>query len=425
MLFTDEVYQTRQTKVASAWKDLLGASDLILVHSGVAVQKPGGLDQTYDFLPHPSYFWLTGHRRAEGVMAYSLSEGWIEYQRPLSPVDIVWEGAEGNFECEHSLEDLKKKTAGGTYKRILHLGQPAQGMAVDEITRELSIRLDQVRRRKGPEEVRLIRQIADMANAGYTALKNAIRPGITERELQLHYENAVLMAGAEKMPYGSIVGSGENAAILHAVPTSKKVAAGELILVDAGGDVEDYCVDITRMFAVDGKFTSQQKDVYDLVHQAHKESVKMCRPGTQWRDVHMKSARVIAEGLKQWGIWKSSVDAVLESGAISVFYPHGVGHLVGLKVRDTGNPENTNPQRYYGSRLRVDLALEKDYLITVEPGCYFARAFIEDQTIRENYKDHINWAEAEKWKTFGGVRIEDDILITDGEAQSLTDCVPK
>ncbi|WP_374032496.1 M24 family metallopeptidase [Bdellovibrio bacteriovorus] len=180
-----------------------------------------------------------------------------------------------------------------------------------------------------------------------------------------------------------------------------------------------------RVYAVDGKFTGQQKDVYDLVHEAYKASVAMCRPGTQWRDVHMKSARVIAEGLQQWGIWKSSVDAALESGAISVFYPHGVGHLVGLKVRDTGHPENVNPQSYYGARLRVDLELKENYLITVEPGCYFARAFIEDQEIREKYKDHIQWSEAEKWKSFGGVRLEDDILITKGEAESLTNVVPK
>ncbi|WP_374035353.1 M24 family metallopeptidase [Bdellovibrio bacteriovorus] len=424
MLFAENVYKTRQGKVAEAWKSLLGPQDLVLVHSGEAVQKPGGLDQTYDFLPHPSYFWLTGHRRDEGVMAYSLSEGWIEHQRPLSPVDIVWEGAEGNFECESTLVDLQKKLQGGAYKRVFHLGQTSEKTFEAE-TRELSIRLDQVRRCKDSHEVQLIRQIADMANKGYQALLNALRPGITERELQLHYENAVLMAGADKMPYGSIVGSGENAAILHAVPTKKKVASGELVLVDAGADVEDYCVDITRVYAVDGKFTSQQKDVYDLVHEAYKASVAMCRPGTQWRDVHMKSARVIAEGLQQWGIWKSSVDAALESGAISVFYPHGVGHLVGLKVRDTGHPENLNPQRYYGARLRVDLELKENYLITVEPGCYFARAFIEDQEIREKYKDHIQWSEAEKWKSFGGVRLEDDILITKGEAESLTNVVLK
>lgn len=427
MLFAESVYQDRQKKVANAWSRLLGPKDLVLVHSGEALQKPGGLDQTYPFLPHPAYFWLTGHRRDEGVMAYSLSEGWVEYQRPLSPVDIVWEGDEGNFACEKTLEDLGALLKGGAYQNVLHLGLPPQGTSggPDDLVRSLAIALDQTRRRKGAEEVQLIRRIAGMARKGYEALQAALKPGVSERELQLHYENAVLMAGAEKMPYGSIVGSGENAAILHAVPTARKVAAGELVLVDAGADVEDYCVDITRVFAVDGKMTSRQKDVYDLVHTAHSEAVRMCRPGTQWRDVHMKSARVIAEGLQQWGIWKGSVDSALESGAISVFYPHGVGHLVGLKVRDTGNPENTNPQRYYGARLRVDLALEKDYLITVEPGCYFARAFIEDREIREKYQAQINWDATDKWKDFGGIRLEDDILITGDAPVSLTDEVPK
>lgn len=427
MLFTTDVYQQRQKKVAEAWQPKLGAKDLILVHSGEAIHKPGGLDQTYPFLPHPAYFWLTGHRRARGVMAYSLSEGWVEYQRPLSPVDIVWEGDEGNFVCEKTLEDLSTLLKSGAYLNILHLGHPPSGTvsADAEFGRSLAISLDQVRRRKGAEEVQLIGKIAGMAKAGYEALQGVLRPGVTERELQLHYESAVLMAGAEKMPYGTIVGSGENAAILHAVPSARKVAAGELVLVDAGADLEDYCVDITRVFAVDGEMTSRQRDVYDLVYTAQTEAVSLCRPGAQWRDIHMKSARVIAEGLKQWGFWKGSVDAVLETGAISVFYPHGVGHLVGLKVRDTGNPENTNPQRYYGARLRVDLPLEKDYLLTVEPGCYFARAFLEDREIRDRYRDQINWSVAEKWTDFGGVRLEDDILITEGPAVSLTDCVPK
>lgn len=430
MIFLSAVYQERQHRLAKSWSTLLKPDDLVLVCSGEPVQKPGGLDQTYDFFPHPAYYWLTGHRRPRGIMAYSPTTGWTEYQRPLSPVDIVWEGSEGNFRCEHTLIELEEILKRSLHSRVIRLGSPdtSWGMNSDsdrEFAWQLSLALDKTRRKKDEAEVQLIQKIAQMANAGYTRLQERLREGVTERELQLHYEHAVLLAGAEKMPYGSIVGSGENAAILHAVPTSKKIQKGELVLVDAGADIEDYCVDITRVFAVDGLWNSRQQVIYDLVLKAQTEAIAMCRPQIQWKDVHIKTARVIAEGLDQLGFWKSSVDAALESEAIAVFYPHGVGHLVGLKVRDTGCPEVTQAQRYCGARLRVDLPLEENFLVTVEPGCYFARAFIEDGGIRNKYKDIINWSVVDTWKDFGGVRLEDDILVTLEGPKNLTSCVKK
>ena len=310
MIFSPSVYHERQLRQAQKWSAILNPDDLVLVCSGEPTQKPGGLDQTYDFLPHPAYYWLTGHRRPQGVMAYSPTTGWTEYQRPLSPVDIVWEGREGDFVCEHTLVELEDILKRDMHGRVIRIGgiAPKSGLNSHfETNWQLSLLLDQTRRKKDMAEVHLIEKVAQMANRGYARLQEQLREGVTERELQLHYEQAVLFAGAEKMPYGSIVGSGENAAILHAVPTLKKVQKGELVLVDAGADVEDYCVDITRVFAVDGEWSPRQQVIYDLVLKAQSEAISMCRPKTQWKDVHIKTARVIAEGLAQLGFWKSSV----------------------------------------------------------------------------------------------------------------------
>jgi Xaa-Pro aminopeptidase len=134
---------------------------------------------------------------------------------------------------------------------------------------------------------------------------------------------------------------------------------------------------------------------------------------------------VIAQGLIDWKIFKGSVDACLESEAISLFFPHGVGHLVGLRVRDTGHEENKNPRTYFGARLRVDLTLEENMLITVEPGCYFIKELLHSSTHQEKFKTSINFNEASKWLSVGGVRIEDDILITNSKPRNLTDVVPK
>ncbi len=424
-LFTPNVYKLRQQKAATVVQSELNDSELLVIHSGHPQKKPGGLDQTYDFLPHPLYFWLTGHRRPFGVFVISKKEIYGEFQRNLTSTEIVWEGAQWNFISDKSLtdfENLKKQ-----FSVITHLGLWPGLESEEQKERAFSfhILLDQVRRKKDAAEIKQIRELASLANHGYEALALAVTPGVSERELQLVYENAVLQAGAEKMPYGSIVGTGENSAILHAVPSSQKLKSGEMVLVDAGADIQDYCVDITRMFPVSGKFSPQQQDIYDIVLTAQLQAIDQCKIGNQWKDVHLLTAEIIAEGLSDFGLFKTSVSDVLESGAISVFYPHGVGHLVGLKVRDTGVIENRAPKKYAGANLRVDLKLQEGFCVTVEPGCYFPRAFIEDPVIREKYKNHINWAVAEKWKNFGGIRLEDDVLITSKGPDVLTSVVKK
>jgi Xaa-Pro aminopeptidase len=290
---------------------------------------------------------------------------------------------------------------------------------------QIHIKVNALRRIKDEHEIQMILQIADMANAGYKKIKSFIRPGVTEREIQIEYEAEVYRHGAQTMPYGTIVGSGINSAVLHAVPTAKKVEQGDMVLIDAGADVFDYCVDITRVLPASGQFSPMQKSLYDIVKKAQDKVFEKSRIGTQWHDVHIASARVIAEGLKSLNIITGEIDSVLETGAISVFYPHGVGHLVGLRVRDVGCPENKNPKKYCGANLRVDLELKENFLITAEPGCYFIKALIDDAENRTNFKDFINWTEVEKWKGIGGVRIEDDILITQGAPRNLTAVVEK
>lgn len=424
-LFSPNVYKNRQQKVADVVQSQLENSELLVIHSGLPQKKPGGLDQTYDFLPHPLYFLLTGHRRPHGVFVISKNEIHGEYQRNLTSTEIVWEGNQWNFFSDKTLidfENLKKE-----FSVITQLGLSTTHETEEQIERAFSfhVLIDKIRRKKDSAEIKQIRQLASLANKGYEALAHAVAPGLSERSLQLIYENAVLQAGAEKMPYGSIVGCGENSAILHAVPSETKLKSGDMVLVDAGADIQDYCVDITRMFPVSGKFSSRQQDIYDIVLTAQLQAIDQCRIGNQWKDVHLLTAEIIAEGLSDFGVFKTSVSDVIESGAISVFYPHGVGHLVGLKVRDTGVIENRFPKKYAGANLRVDIKLEEGFCVTVEPGCYFPRAFIEDRAIREKYHQHINWSEVEKWKSFGGIRLEDDVLITARDPEILTSVVPK
>lgn len=422
MIFDAKTLQDRKDKAAKALHAVLGADEVVLVHSGMPVQKPGGHDQTYSFLPHPDYFWLTGIRRPAGISAYSKNEGWVDFVQPVTRDEKIWEGGGESFPGK-DIAEFSKWISG---KKTIDLGQSSNSFSVDPSKDAKGIleAFNEVRRVKDAAEIQLVRKIAGIAAEGYKKLPAFIRPGVSERDIQIEYETAVLKAGSEKFPYDTIVGTGTNAAVLHAIPTPRIVQQGEMVLIDAGADIQDYCVDITRVYS-SGTFSTQQKALYDIVLKAQTESIALCKPGTQWKDVHLMSARVIAQGLKDLNILNCSAEEALSNNAIAVFFPHGVGHMVGLRVRDVGGKYNPNPNKYAGARLRVDLPLREGYLMTVEPGCYFINALLNDSETRATFRSEINWTEVDKWMNVGGVRLEDDIHVTSGGPENLTEMIPK
>jgi Xaa-Pro aminopeptidase len=434
-IFKPAVIHARRLRTEQQLNPILQKGDLILILCGGPLQKPGGLDQTYDFLPHPEYYWLTGSRRPGGVLAYTSSGGWLHFVEPVTLSEQLWEGNQGLIEGV-DVRQLASWIAQLRADRIFVLGQSgfAGELKIPDLIQDepyiccrdqLQEALNQVRRVKDQAEIDLVMKAAGFAQRGYELIKKIIRPGLTERQVQIEYESEVLRAGAEKFPYGTIVGAGTHAAILHATPSNRRIESGHLVLIDAGADVHDYCVDITRVFSADSQFTEQQKSIYQLVYQAQAAAIEKCRIGVEWTEVHLTAAQVIAEGLRSLGILKGEVGSILESGAISVFFPHGVGHMVGLRVRDVGGRWKKPPAISCGARLRVDLPLQLNYLMTVEPGVYFVPAALEHEETRRKYRDQIQWSEIEHWKNFGGVRLEDDILITDQGPRNLTALVEK
>lgn len=428
MYFTQQDIQQRRSKLAIAWDNILNSGEAVLVFSGEPIQKPGGLDQMYPFLVHPSYFWLTGRRREGEVLLYNRDSGWIEFQREHTRDQMIWEGEKhdllvsGPGRKVTDLEDFLRKQG---YQSVYKLGQSGEVVPTESKAFDLRTLMDQTRRRKDEAEIRLIRHAADIATYGYQEIKRVIRPGITEKEIQIAYESEIFRRGAHTTPYDTIVGSGTNSAILHFYPSHKVVEAQELILVDAGVDVYDYCVDITRVFGSTAEMSSQQKALYQLVLSVQEACMAMSAPGVYWRDVHSKAAAMLTEGLLGMGILKGNLSSLLEKEVVSAFFPHGLGHLVGLRVRDTGHEENTEPKSYFGARLRVDIQLEEGHLITVEPGLYFIQALLDAPETRSKYIDDISWNELSQWMHIGGVRIEDNILITKSGNENLTAGVEK
>lgn len=426
MYFSKKDIQTRRENLALKWNSILQDDEAILVYSGGVVQKPGGLDQIYPFLPHPSYYWLTARRREDEVILYNKNIGWIEFQKAFTNEQTIWEGEKNDLLVSepgrniHQLNDyLKAQKFAATY----NLGQTTDTISGKAF--ELRTVLDQTRRKKDEAEIKLIKRIAEIAEPGYKVIKRILQPGVSEKDIQIAYESVIFSHGSHTVPYETLVGSGTNASIIHALPTQKVIKEKEFVLVDAGADIFDYCVDITRVFASSANMSSQHKDLYHLVLSVQNECIAMSKPGVNWRDVHTKAAIMFTEGLLNFGILRGNLSQLIEKEVASVFFPHGLGHLVGLRVRDTGQEENLNPKSYFGSRLRVDIQLEKGHLITVEPGLYFIKPILDNPEVQNKFKEDIYWQELEKWKYIGGVRIEDNILITETGNENLTSCVPK
>lgn len=424
MYFTPLDIENRRNRVSTAWNAILADDEAVLIHSGNPITKPGGLDQTYPFLPYPAYYWLTGRRRESETLLYSKQNGWVEFQKTIGADEAVWEGERNDLLVHSPGKEINELDGFMKNQKFTSCYTIESGPLHHDKTFALRTALDRERRKKDAAEVALIKQLAGIAAHGYRKIGAELKAGLTEKDIQLLYEQEIIRQGAHTVPYDSIVGSGTHSAILHALPTHTKIAAGDAVLVDAGCDIYDYCVDITRMFYA-GNPNAQQRSLYQLVLKAHTECMDLCKPGAWWRDVHVHAAKVLTQGLIDLGILNGSLETLMEKEASSVFFPHGVGHLVGLRVRDTGHEENISPKSYCGARLRVDIQLEEHHLLTVEPGCYFIPALIHNSDIRSRFKEDIHWNEAEKWIPVGGVRIEDNLLITASGYDNLTAEVEK
>jgi Xaa-Pro aminopeptidase len=416
--------EERKRRAERAW----GVTDeIVLVGAGEPINQPGGFDQCYEFIPHPQYRWLSGSTRPGSVMAYDPREGWTHFVVPVSEKERVWDGdpvvPEGRPREE--LDGWLEERSG---RPVALLGVPISDVqGDDELGKRLTIALDHERRAKDASEIELMRRCAQATAAGYAAAREFIRPGVTERQIQVELEAAMGRAGAHGMGYASIVGTGPNSRVFHFTPGDRRVERGDLVLIDAGAHIERYVIDVTRTFTADGGWKGRQADVRLLVRAAEEAVFAKCRPGTRWSECHRAAAAVLAQGLVDLGLARGSAESLCESEAIALFLPHGVGHAVGLGVRDSGGAMPSAPEEpstVCGVKVRVDLPLAAGYVMTVEPGLYFIPALLTDPERREKFKDQINWTEVDGWLDFGGLRLEDNLLITDGEPENLTKAIP-
>jgi Xaa-Pro aminopeptidase len=276
--------------------------------------------------------------------------------------------------------------------------QARSGIAAPAEIRDVRLVLDDMRLRKDATELATMRRAADISAEAHIAAMRATRPGGMEYEIEAELLYRFRRRGAQFPAYWPIVAGGANACVLHYRDNNQPLGDGDLLLVDAGCELDGYASDVTRTYPVNGTFSTPQREIYELVLAAQADAIAATRPGASWNEPHEAAVRTLAEGFVRLGLCQGPVDEVIETEDYRRFYMHRTGHWLGLDVHDAGEYK-------VGGAWR---ALETGMVLTVEPGCYIRPA----ENVPQQY-----------WNI--GVRIEDDVLVTAGGCDVITSATPK
>ena len=411
-------------------------------------------DNTYKFRQDSSFLYFFGqsHPGYAGIIDLDNGDD-IFFGTDVDIDDIIWMGpqpsikelaAEVGVQKSMPFCKLKETIAQAIQqKRKIHFLPPyryANMMLLEELTgikasivkQYASIELIKaVVNLRSVKEACEIEELDLACNIGYemhTAAMRLCKPGVSEQ-----YIAGVLEGIAAS--YGSMVSFPiiltQHGETLHNHDHSHLLEKGRMMLTDAGAErISNYCSDHTRTVPVGGIFEGRQKDIYNIVLACHDKALDITQPGITYQKVHLEVCKVLTQGLKDIGLMKGNVDEAVAVGAHALFLPHGLGHMMGLDVHDmedlgqiyVGYDEETRPSTQFGlASLRMGRRLQEGFIMTDEPGCYFIPALIDQWRAEKKHTDFINYDAVESFKDFGGIRLEDDILITPEGSRFLGD----
>lgn len=395
---------------------------------------PRNRDSEYPFRQDSDFHYLTGFDEPEALLVLRPGRGGVQavmFCQPRDPLMEIWHGfragPEGAVEdygldAAFSIDEIDDEVPRlladreavyfsvardtGLDARVIDWLQATrlnarmrrQGAAPVSLV-DIDPLLHEQRLIKSPAEQRVMRKAGAITAAAHVRAMRHCRPGCFEYQLEAELQHEFAQAGARFPAYSSIVGAGANACVLHYVANNCEVSEGDLVLIDAGCELDCYAADVTRTFPASGRFSAPQKALYELVLKAQAAAIRQIAPGRRWNRAHDAAVRVLTQGLVELGLLKGDVKTLIKKQAYRDFYMHNTGHWLGLDVHDVG-------EYRVDGRWRV---LEPGMVLTVEPGLYVAPG---------------NTRVARKWRGIG-IRIEDDVLVTASGCEVLTDGVPK
>ena len=276
-----------------------------------------------------------------------------------------------------------------------------------------------MRATKEPQEIEAIERACNVGYVMHTTAQKLIKPGVTERYIGGQVDG-IARSLAQGVSFATIFT--QHGEIMHGCPSDAQLEAGRLALCDAGCELDDYCSDNTRTMPVNGKFDQRQLEIYSIVEQCHDYVLQIAKPGVKYADVHFGVCRLMTDKLKELGLMKGDTEEAVRAGAHAMFLPHGLGHMMGMDVHDmeglgqiyVGFDDETRPnlEQFGTNCLRMGRRLEEGFVVTDEPGIYFIPALIDEWKASGHCKEFLNFEKLETYKDFGGIRIEDDLLIT-------------
>ncbi len=293
---------------------------------------------------------------------------------------------------------------------------------------ELIMAIVKMRQCKTDIEIAEIEKACHVGYCMHTRAMQLVKPGVTEKYIGGQVDGMAHSLGMHESFATIFTQHGE---IMHGNPSFNVLEEGRLALCDAGAEnAEFYCSDNTRTMPVNGKFSQRQLEIYSIVEACHDYALTVAKPGVRWYDVHMNVCRLMTDKLKELGLMKGDTEAAVQAGAHAMFMPHGLGHMMGMDVHDmeglgqqyVGFDEETQPSTIFGTAsLRCGKRLQEGFVMTDEPGIYFIPALIDEWRAKKMHMDFLNYDMLETYKDFGGIRLEDDILITKDGCRFLGD----
>ncbi len=406
-----------------------------LMQRGIAVvptarEQPRSRDSHHAYRYDSYFYYLTGFSEPEAVLVIVAGKPAksILFCREYDAEREIWDGfrygperARAQFgfdECQPigALDAMMLQLLADQPQLYCHLGgdeawnrrvlgwidvvhaQARSGVTAPAAIHDVRALLDEMRLVKDPHEIATMRRAAQIAADAHQRAMRAAKPGRAEYEIEAELLYEFRRRGAQSPAYTPIVAAGANACVLHYVRNDAVLKAGELLLIDAGCELDGYASDLTRTFPVNGKFAPLQRDLYQMVLAAQAAAITAVKPGAAWIAPHDAAVRVLAQGLIDFGLCAGSLEQVIESGDYKRFYMHRTGHWLGLDVHDAGDYKHNGAWR----------PLTPGMVLTVEPGCYIRPA----DNVPEKF-----------WNI--GIRIEDDVLVTAGGSEVLTQAAPK
>lgn len=435
------------------------------IRTGIAI-FPGNTEASFNYPANTyhyrqdstfSYFFGINQPDLAGIIDFETGAE-ILFGNDVDMDDIIWmgpqpsiadRGAQAGIKHTAPLADFARyieeaRTAG----RKVHFLPPYRGETKIQLSEILGIMpkeikesasvdliraVVQLRAVKSAEEITEIEKMVDVAYLMHTTAMKMAHPGIIEQEIAGTIEG-IALANAGPVSFPVILSI--NGQTLHNHYHGNVLAEGRMMVVDAGCESEEtlYSSDITRTVPVGGKFSSRQREIYEIVLNANLKAIEAIKPGIPYREIHLLAARVITDGLKAAGLMKGDTDEAVAAGAHALFFPHGLGHMLGMDVHDLeGVGENfvgyddeiTRSKQFGTAFLRLGRRLQPGFVLTVEPGIYFIPALIDQWKTEGKFTQFINYDKVEAYKDFGGIRIEDDVLVTDNGYRVLGKPIPK